>query len=174
MPSVPKELIEHSLNVNPTATPKKQRLRRFSAEKREAIKKELANYSRLGSSRKFTIPSGWRILSSSLKRTTTSGGCASITQTSTSIALRIPLGSPHRPSHRLDGRMRTAILPGLLLGLSSNSSQGRRPDQNGIHPSFWRIQDHVLWTEECWSDLSARHTVMLHQTAPLQRGSLRR
>ena len=42
MPSVPKELIEHSLNVNPTATPKKQRLRRFSAEKREAIKKELA------------------------------------------------------------------------------------------------------------------------------------
>ena len=42
MPGVPKELIEHSLNVNPTTTPKKQRLRRFSAEKREAIKKELA------------------------------------------------------------------------------------------------------------------------------------
>jgi len=35
-------LIEHSLNVNPTATPKNQRLRRFSTEKREAIKKELA------------------------------------------------------------------------------------------------------------------------------------
>ena len=42
MPSVPKELIEHSLNVNPTTVPKKQRLRRFSTEKREAIKKELA------------------------------------------------------------------------------------------------------------------------------------
>jgi len=42
MPGVLKKLIEHSLNVNPTATPKKQRLRRFSAEKREAIKKELA------------------------------------------------------------------------------------------------------------------------------------
>ena len=42
MPGVPKELIEHSLNVNPTTTLKKQRLRRFSAEKREAIKKELA------------------------------------------------------------------------------------------------------------------------------------
>jgi hypothetical protein len=42
MPGVPKELIEHSLNVNPSATPKKQRLRRFSVEKREAIKKELA------------------------------------------------------------------------------------------------------------------------------------
>ena len=42
MPGVPKELIEHSLNASPTATPKKQWLRRFSAEKREAIKKELA------------------------------------------------------------------------------------------------------------------------------------
>src|SRR6185503_17535795 len=42
MPGVPKELIEHSLNVNPTAIPKKQRLQKFSAEKREAIKKELA------------------------------------------------------------------------------------------------------------------------------------
>jgi len=42
MPGVPKELIEHSLNVNPKETPKKQRLRRFSADKREAIKKEIA------------------------------------------------------------------------------------------------------------------------------------
>jgi hypothetical protein len=42
MPGVPKELIEHSLNVKATAIPKKQRLRRFLAEKREAIKKELA------------------------------------------------------------------------------------------------------------------------------------
>ena len=42
MPGMPKELIEHSLNVDPKATPKKQRLRRFSADKREAIKKEIA------------------------------------------------------------------------------------------------------------------------------------
>ena len=42
MPGVPKELIEHSLKVNEKATPKKQRLRRFAQDKREAIKKELA------------------------------------------------------------------------------------------------------------------------------------
>ena len=41
MPGVPKELIEHALNVEPKATPKKQRLRHFSPDKREAIK-ELA------------------------------------------------------------------------------------------------------------------------------------
>jgi hypothetical protein len=38
---VPKELIEHSLNINPKATPKKQWLRRFAQDKRETIKKEL-------------------------------------------------------------------------------------------------------------------------------------
>jgi hypothetical protein len=42
MPRVPKELIEHCLKVDPKATPKKQRLRRFAPDKREAIKKELA------------------------------------------------------------------------------------------------------------------------------------
>ena len=42
MPGVPKELIEHALKVDPKTTPKKQRLRHFSPDKREAIKKELA------------------------------------------------------------------------------------------------------------------------------------
>jgi hypothetical protein len=42
MPGVPRELIEHSLNVNAQAVPKRQRLRRFSQDKREAIKKEIA------------------------------------------------------------------------------------------------------------------------------------
>jgi hypothetical protein len=41
MPKVPRELIEHSLNVHPQVVLKKQRLRRF-AEKREAIKREIA------------------------------------------------------------------------------------------------------------------------------------
>jgi hypothetical protein len=42
MPGVPRELIEHSLNVNPQAVSKKQRLRRFAHDKREAIKWEIA------------------------------------------------------------------------------------------------------------------------------------
>ena len=42
MSGVPKELIEHALKVDPKSTPKKQRLRRFSPDKRDAIKKELA------------------------------------------------------------------------------------------------------------------------------------
>jgi hypothetical protein len=42
MQGVPKELIKHCLKVDRKATPKKQRLRRFAPDKREAIKKELA------------------------------------------------------------------------------------------------------------------------------------
>jgi hypothetical protein len=42
MPGVPRNLIEHSLNVDPKATPKRQHLRRFAADRRDAIKKELS------------------------------------------------------------------------------------------------------------------------------------
>jgi hypothetical protein len=39
---MPWGLIEHSLNVHPKAMPKKQHLRRFAHDKREAIKREIA------------------------------------------------------------------------------------------------------------------------------------
>jgi hypothetical protein len=42
IPGVPRELIEHSLNVNAQAVTKKQCLRRFAHDKREAIKREIA------------------------------------------------------------------------------------------------------------------------------------
>jgi hypothetical protein len=42
MPGVPRNLIEHSLNVDPKATPKRQHLRRFVDNRRDAIKKKLA------------------------------------------------------------------------------------------------------------------------------------
>jgi hypothetical protein len=42
MPGVPRNLIEHSLNVDPKAIPKRQHLRRFADDRWDAIKKELA------------------------------------------------------------------------------------------------------------------------------------
>jgi hypothetical protein len=41
MPGVPRNLIEHSINVDPKATPKRQHLRRFADDRWDAIKKEL-------------------------------------------------------------------------------------------------------------------------------------
>jgi hypothetical protein len=48
MPGVPKELIEHCLKVDPKATPKKRRPRRFAPDRREAINKELAKLPAVG------------------------------------------------------------------------------------------------------------------------------
>src|SRR5438105_11028945 len=41
MPGVPREVIEHSLNVKEGAKPVKQRLRRFAQDRKEAIRDEL-------------------------------------------------------------------------------------------------------------------------------------
>jgi hypothetical protein len=41
MPGVPRELIEHSLNVSATAKPIKQKLRRFAQDKNVAIRVEI-------------------------------------------------------------------------------------------------------------------------------------
>jgi hypothetical protein len=56
MPGVPRELIEHSLNVDPKATPKRQHLRRFADDRRDAIKKELAKLLAAGFIREVFHP----------------------------------------------------------------------------------------------------------------------
>jgi hypothetical protein len=42
MPGVPRELAEHKLKVYPQARPIRQKIRRFTPDKREAIRVELA------------------------------------------------------------------------------------------------------------------------------------
>ena len=56
MPRVPKELIEHALKVDSKVIPKKQRLRRLSPDKREAIKKELAKLLAAGFNKEVYHP----------------------------------------------------------------------------------------------------------------------
>jgi hypothetical protein len=42
MPGVPRELIEHKLHLDTKAKPVKQQLRRFTQDKKDVIKKEIA------------------------------------------------------------------------------------------------------------------------------------
>jgi hypothetical protein len=56
MPGVPRNLIEHSLNVDPKATPKQQHLRRFVDDRQDAIKKELAKLLAAGFIREVFHP----------------------------------------------------------------------------------------------------------------------
>jgi hypothetical protein len=48
MPGVPRELVEHTLNVDPKAKPVKQPLRRFDEPKRKAIASELHRLENAG------------------------------------------------------------------------------------------------------------------------------
>jgi hypothetical protein len=56
MPGVPRNLIEHSLNVDPKATPKRQHLCRFADDRWDAIKKELAKLLAVGFIREVFHP----------------------------------------------------------------------------------------------------------------------
>jgi hypothetical protein len=56
MPRVPRRLIEHSPNVDPKAIPKRQHLRHFSDDRRDAIKKELAKLHAIGFIREVFHP----------------------------------------------------------------------------------------------------------------------
>jgi hypothetical protein len=53
---VPRRLIEHSLNIDPKATPKRQHLHRFADERRDVIKKELAKLLTAGFIREVFHP----------------------------------------------------------------------------------------------------------------------
>jgi hypothetical protein len=56
MPGVPRNLIEHSLNVDPKATPKRPHLRHFTDDRQDAIKKELAKLLAAGFIREVFRP----------------------------------------------------------------------------------------------------------------------
>jgi hypothetical protein len=56
MPGVPRNLIEHSLNIDPKATPKRQHLRHFADDRQDAIKKELTKLLAAGFIRKVFHP----------------------------------------------------------------------------------------------------------------------
>jgi hypothetical protein len=56
---ISREAVEHSLWINPGSNPMKQQLSHFDEEKREPPRKRSANFSRLGSSGRYTTQSGW-------------------------------------------------------------------------------------------------------------------
>jgi hypothetical protein len=73
MPGVPRNLIEHSLNIDPKATRKRQYLRRFADDRRDAIKKELAKLLATSFISEVFHPEWLANPSSSAIRTRTSG-----------------------------------------------------------------------------------------------------
>jgi hypothetical protein len=58
MPRVPRELVEHALNVDPKAKPVKQPLQRFDEPKRKAIPSELHRLENAGFIREIKSSTG--------------------------------------------------------------------------------------------------------------------
>jgi hypothetical protein len=75
MPRVLQQLLEHCFKVDPKATPKKQRLRHFTPDKREAIKKELAKLLATGFIKEVYHPEWLANPVLVLKRIIMNGGC---------------------------------------------------------------------------------------------------
>jgi hypothetical protein len=131
MPGVPRRLIEHSFNIDPKATPKRQHLRRFADEQRDAIKKELAKLLAAGFIREVFHPEWFANPYSSARRTRTSEGCASTTLISTNTTPRTPSGcrrliKSSTPRRTVTCSASSTATPGTTRSLSRKKTR-RRP-----------------------------------------------
>ena len=89
MPGVSRELIEHSLNVSPTAKPIKQKLRRFTQDKKETIRAEITRLLAAGFIKEVYHPE-WLANPVLVRKRIMNGECELITPISTSTALKTP------------------------------------------------------------------------------------
>ena len=89
MPGVPRNLIEHSLNVNGKAKPIKQKLRRFAHDKKEAIRVEVTWLLAAGFI-KEVYHLEWLANPVLVHKKIRNGECALITLISTNTALKTP------------------------------------------------------------------------------------
>jgi hypothetical protein len=91
MLGVPRELAEHKLKVYPQARPIRQKLRRFTPDKGDAIRAELAHLVVVGFIREVLHPEWLANPVLVLKRIKWIGACVSTIQISTYTVRRIPL-----------------------------------------------------------------------------------
>jgi hypothetical protein len=89
MPGVLRELVEHKLKVYPQARLIRQKLRRFTPDKREAIRAELARLVVAGFIREVLHPEWLANPVLVLKRIKLIGACASTIPISTNTARKI-------------------------------------------------------------------------------------
>jgi hypothetical protein len=171
MPGVPRQLIEHSLSVDPKATPKRQHLRCFADDRRDAIKKELAKLLTAGFIREVFHPE-W-LANPVLVRKKNSNEwrmCVDYTDLNKHCP-KDPIGLPRIDQSSTTRRAATCsasstATPGTTRSLSRKKT--RR------HHLVLRIllHDHVLRVEERRRYLPASYPGLLQEAAQLERRSL--
>jgi hypothetical protein len=175
MPGVPRELIEHSLNVDPKATPKRQHLRRFADDRRDAIKKELAKLLAAGFIREVFHPE-WLANPILVRRKNSNEWrmCVDYTDLNKHCP-KDPFGLPWIDQVIDSTReLQPALLPRLLLRVPPDRNQGERPGEDRVHHPVWCVllHDHVIQVEERRCYLPTGHPGLLQAVTQQERRGL--
>jgi hypothetical protein len=172
MPGVPRELLEHSLNVDPKATPKRQHLRRFADDRRDSIKKELAKLLTAGFIREVFHPE-W-LSNPVLVRKKNSNEwrmCVDYTDLNKHYP-KDPFGLP-RIDQVIDSTAGCDLL--CFLDCYSGYHQIEIKEEDRVHHPVWRVllHDHVLRVKERRRHMSTSYPGLLQEPTQQERRSLR-
>ena len=153
MPGLPKELIEHALKVDLKATPKKQRLRHFSPDKQEAIKKLAVEFI------KEVYHPEWLANPVLVQKKNNNEWrmCVDYTDLNKHFP-KDPFGLP-RIDQVIDSTSGCVLL--FFLDCYSGYHQIALKEDGIHHPIRGiRLQDHVFWVKERWCYLPACNKAM--------------
>jgi hypothetical protein len=134
MPGVPRELAKHKLKVYPQARPIRQKLRRFTPDKRKAIRAELACLVLVGFIKKVLHPEWLTNPVLVLKRIKLIGACVSTIPISISTIRRNPFGLP-RIDQVVDSTAGCSMLCFLDCYFGYHQSVWQRKTRKRLHSS---------------------------------------
>jgi hypothetical protein len=167
MPGVPRELAEHKLKVYPQARPIRQKLRRFTPDKREAIRVELARLVAAGFIREVLHPEWLANPVLVLKKNKVDWRmCVDYTDLNKHCP-KDPFGLP-RIDQVVDSTAGCSVLSFLdcYSGYHQISLAKEDEEKNSVHHFVWYflLHLHAVWPQKRWSDLSESHSNMLSRS----------
>jgi hypothetical protein len=167
MPGVPRELAEHKLKVYPQARPIRQKLHRFTPDKREAIRAELARLVAAGFIREVLHPDWLAYPILVLKKNRVDWRmCVDYTDLN-KHCLKDPFGLP-RIDQVVDSTAGCSVLSFLdcYSGYHQISLEKEDEEKNNIHHSIqsFLLYLHGVRPQERWSDLSESYSNMLSRS----------
>jgi hypothetical protein len=174
MPGVPRNLIEHSLNVDPKATPKRQHLRRFADDRWDAIKKELTKLLTAGFMREVFHPE-WLANPVLVRKKNSNEWRMCVDYTDLNKHPKDPFGLP-----RIDQVINSTAGCDLLCFLDCYSVyhliaiKEEDQEKTAFITPVWHVllHDHVFRVEERWRYLPASYPGLFQETTQQERQSL--
>jgi hypothetical protein len=164
MPGIPREVVEHSLDIRAGARPVKQPLRRFDEEKRRAIGEEIHKLMAAGFIKEVFHPE-WLANPVLVRK---KGGkwrmCVDyIGLNKACPKVPYPLPRSNRGFHYW---VRNPVFPRCLLRVSPNQDERVRPARDFFHHTFRHVllRYYVVWFEECGCDIPKVHEPRVRRT----------